>query len=173
MSTRGRVRSPDFYLLLWQIGNSPVTDKHRRQLVIRLGTRRRNFEIKNADAEMLLPFVTATVARADHNAMIGCLFATEINHGVSDGRVTIDKISPGPKEEIARFERVELEAVVTMREHGLEIAGLAHPDVLLARIARHIFDSALGQNVMNETGAIHPAVRRIGRAVFVAEILRR
>src|SRR5882762_10220769 len=54
---------------------------------------------------------------------------------------------------------------------GVEISGLAHPDILLTGIARHIGKSVLAEHVINETGAIHAAVRGIGRSVAVTKIL--
>ena len=53
----------------------------------------------------------------------------------------------------------------------VETSRLAHPDILLAGIARDIAESVLLKNVVKEAGAIHAAVFRIGRAVAVAEIL--
>ena len=44
---------------------------------------------------------------------------------------------------------------------------------MFTRIPRHIADIALFEDKINETGAIHPAAIRIGRAVFVIEIARR
>jgi hypothetical protein len=53
----------------------------------------------------------------------------------------------------------------------IEISGLAHPDVLLAGITRHIFESVLAEKIINETGAIHPAIRGICGAVAITQIL--
>jgi len=55
----------------------------------------------------------------------------------------------------------------------VEISRLAHPDILLAGITRDIAKSVLLKDVVKETGAIHSAVFRIGRAVAVAEIFFR
>ena len=88
-----------------------------------------------------MAFVGAAIARADHDAMIGRFFATEINHRVCNVGIAIDRISAAPKKKIARFEVIELKGVVAVSEHSLEIARFAHPNVLLARIARHVADS--------------------------------
>jgi hypothetical protein len=46
------------------------------------------------------------------------------------------------------------------------------PDVLFARVSRHITDPVLFEHKINKTGTVHPAARGIGRAIFVIEIAR-
>src|SRR5439155_13854406 len=53
----------------------------------------------------------------------------------------------------------------------IKISRFAHPDILLARIARYVGKSIFLQNIVNETGAIHSAICRISGAVSVTEIL--
>ncbi len=105
--------------------------------------------------------------------LVGRFLAAEINHRVRNIGVPVDAVSAGPKKQITGLERVELESVVAMREHGLEISTFAHPNILFACIARHVLDAGLRKHVINEARAIHSAVCRIGRAIFVAEILCR
>ena len=78
-----------------------------------------------------------------------------------------------PKKQVARLERIELETVVALREHSFEGSGFAHPDILLTRIARHVFDSAPREHMINKTRGIHSTACRISGVDFVAEILRR
>ena len=55
-------------------------------------------------------------------------------------------------------------------ENGAKVARFAYPDILPARVSRHVFDAVLAQDVVNEAGTIHPAIRRIGRSIAVIEI---
>src|SRR5438094_9880561 len=56
-------------------------------------------------------------------------------------------------------------------QNRVEISRFAHPDVLLARIARHIFEPVLREKIINEPRAIHAAICGIGRAIRITEIL--
>jgi hypothetical protein len=160
-------------LLCAQARNTPVTDKNRGRAFLVLCRRSGNFEIESAHTQALLPSIGASVARANHHPLIRRLFATKVNHRVSDIRVAADAVRGRPKKQVTRFERIEFEGVVVMREHGLEISGFAHPNVLLACITWDFFDAGLREHVINETRAIHPTIGRVGRAIFVTEILRR
>ena len=53
----------------------------------------------------------------------------------------------------------------------VEISRFAHPDVLLAGIARYIAEPVLLKYIINEAGAIHAASCRLCRAIGVIEIL--
>lgn len=86
-------------------------------------------------------------------------------------RIAIDIVGATPEKQIARLERVEFERIRMTAQDCIEISRLAHPDILLAGIPRHIGKSVLSQNVINEAGAIHTAVCRIGGTVCVTEIL--
>src|SRR5207237_6657966 len=78
-----------------------------------------------------------------------------------------------PENQVARLQIFQFEGVVLLTKDRLESSGTPQPNVLLARIARHIFHAVLFEHEINKTGAIHPAVRGIGRAVFVIEVARR
>src|SRR5205814_10684644 len=88
-----------------------------------------------------------------------------------DRGVAIDVVSATPKEQIAWLKRIELERIFVAAQNGIEISSFAHPDVLLARIARNIFEPVFGQKKVNKARAIHAAVGRIGRAVWLTQIL--
>ena len=90
-----------------------------------------------------------------------------------DRRISLDAVRPCPEKKVARDKFIEFEGVLLTAIHRFESSRFAQPDILLARIARHITNSILRQNVKDEAGAIHPAARRIGRAVLVVEIPRR
>jgi hypothetical protein len=99
--------------------------------------------------------------------------AAEIKHGVRDRRIALDAVGARPKKKIAWDQLVELEGVVVSAVDRLEGSGFAQPDILLARIARHVPDTVLREDVEDKAGAIHPPARWIGRTVFVLEIARR
>src|SRR6266567_1046594 len=88
-----------------------------------------------------------------------------------DRWVPIDIVGAAPEEEIARLERIELKRIRMPAKDGIEISRLAHPNVLLAGVARHIGKSVLLENVINKTGAIHAAICGISGAVRVTKIL--
>ena len=96
----------------------------------------------------------------------------EVNHRVGDRRVALNAVGPRPEKKIAWHEFIEFESILVAAVNRSEISRFAQPDILLARIARHVFNSVLRQHVIDEAGAIHSAIRRIGRAVFVIEISR-
>ena len=148
----------------------PIADKIRRHPSLICLGRLRNFEIEDADAIPRFALVSSPVTRAHHNSLIRSFFAAEINHGVGDGRVALDVVGPGPKKKIPGDKLVQLEGVLLATVDRLEIPGFTQPDILLARIARHGGNAILCQDVKNETGAIHPAIRGIGRPIFVVEI---
>src|SRR5438128_2512157 len=106
-------------------------------------------------------------------AIVLAFLAPEINHGVCDRRVTIDAVGAAPKKQIARLERVEFKSVIAVSKDGLEVSGFADPGILFTRVARNIGHAALRENVINETRAIHSSISRIGRAIFVVQILTR
>ena len=90
-----------------------------------------------------------------------------------DRRIALDAVGARPEKQISRNQFIELERVLVSAVDGPERSGLSQPNVLLARIARHIANAILRQDIEDEAGAIHPAARRIGRAVFVIEIASR
>ncbi len=67
---------------------------------------------------------------------------------------------------------VQFETRFILGEHRIELFGFANPDVLLARLARHFLNPVLPQNVMDESRAIHPALRWIRGTIRVSEIAR-
>src|SRR2546430_1496768 len=85
-------------------------------------------------------------------------------------RIALDRISAGPKKQIARLQVFQFKRVVLLTQDRLKLTDPANPGILFARIPRHIADIALFEDKINETRAIHPAATRIGRAVFVIEI---
>src|SRR4051812_1513153 len=95
--------------LVLQARNVRVTDKGRSQFSFAVCFAALNFEIENADAKARFALVNAAVARADHHAVAGFLFAAEINHRVRDRRVTIDRIGAGPEKKIARLQIIQFE----------------------------------------------------------------
>lgn len=90
-----------------------------------------------------------------------------------DRRIALDAVGPCPEKEIAGDKFIELEGVLLAAVHCPETSRFAQPDILLARIARHIRNAILRQHVNDEAGTIHPTVRGIGRAVLVIQIPRR
>ena len=135
--------------------------------------RARDLEIENAHAVARFTLVRSTVAGPHHDALPRSLFAAKINHRMRDRRIALDAVRPGPEKEIARDKFLELEGVLLPAVHRPEASCFAQPDILLAGIARHIGNAILRQHVNNETGAIHPTVRGIGRAILVIQIPRR
>lgn len=133
----------------------------------------RDFEIENAYAITGLAFVGSAVTGADHDALLRSFLAAKINHRVSDRRVALDAVGPGPEKKIAGNEFVEFEGVFLAAVDRPESSRFAQPDILLARIARHIANAILRQHVNDKPGAIHPTVCRIRRPVLVIEIPRR
>ena len=120
-----------------------------------------------------MAFVGEPFTRADHNSLVRAHLASKIDHGLSDIGVATDSVSAGPEKQIARRQCIQFKSVVALCKHGLKVSSFAHPNVLLAGITRHVFDAALREDVINETGAIHSAVDWVGRSVFVPKILRR
>jgi len=90
---------------------------------------------------------------------------------VRDWRIAIDVVSAAPEEQVTRPKRVELECILVATQNRVEISRFAHPDILLAGIARHVGKAVLPKEVINKSGAIHPAACWIGRAIRVTEIL--
>ena len=78
-----------------------------------------------------------------------------------------------PKKQVARLERIKLETVVALREHGFEGSSFAHPNVLLARIARHAFNSALREQIINKALGVQSTAPQISRVDFVGKIFGR
>lgn len=150
-----------------------VTDECWTEPGFKCLTGRRKFEIENADAVTRFAAITSPVARADHDSMIGPLFAPEINHRVRNRRVALDFVSACPKKQIARFKVRKLEGLFFATNHGLELSRFAQPGILLTRIARHIAHTGICQHVINETRAIHAAAIGIGRTVLVIEAAAR
>ena len=132
-----------------------------------------DFKIEDADAKPRLTLVSSAVACPNHDTLVRRLFPAQINHGVRYRRVTINLVSARPKQKIARFERVQLERVLAPAKNRLELSRFADPDVLFARVARHVRHPALGQNIINEPGTIHSALCRISRAILISEIFSR
>src|SRR5919197_4061996 len=108
-----------------------VADERRPQFAV-VVFRARDFEIEHADSVARLPLVNTAVARTDHDTVARFLFASEINHGVRNRRVALDRISAGPEEQVARLKVFQLERVVLATEHRLEFSGAPEPNVLLA-----------------------------------------
>lgn len=90
-------------LLFTQTGDPSVTDKRRARPVFGFRSEPRHFEIENAHAKPGLAFISAAIARTDHDPMIGGFFASDINHSVRDRRVAVDVVCAGPKKKIARL----------------------------------------------------------------------
>ena len=88
-----------------------------------------------------------------------------------DRWVAINIISAAPEEQVAWLESVEFKRVFLPAQDRVEISRFAHPDILLARIARHIFEPVFAQKIINEAGAIDSAVCWVGGAVCITEIL--
>jgi hypothetical protein len=163
----------DRQLLFWQTRDSAVADKDGARLVSRFGCEPRDFEIEHTHTKSRLPFVSPAIARPNHDALVGCFLATKINHCVGNIGIAIDAIGAAPEKKITRFERIKFKSVVAVPQHCLEVTGLTHPNVLLACVARDIAYSIFRKHIMNETRAIHSTIGRIGRTVFVCEILSR
>src|SRR2546423_13481116 len=91
--------------LFAQSRNVRVADESRMHLAILNLTfvRARHFEIEHTHSESLLTLVRPAVARADHDAGTGLLLASKIDHGVCDRWIALNRISPGPEEQVARF----------------------------------------------------------------------
>ncbi len=86
-----------------QAGDMPVTDECRSQFsIVRLSVSL-HFEIENAYTVAGFALIDPTVARADHHAVPGFLFAAKINHRVRDRWVALDRIGAGPEKQIARL----------------------------------------------------------------------
>jgi hypothetical protein len=105
--------------------------------------------------------------------MVRRFFTAKIDHRVRDGWIAMDAVGAAPKEQITGLERIQFERVVAVTEHGLEVSGFAYPNILLAGIAGHVGHAALRECVIYKPRTLHAAVGRIGRAIFVAEILSR
>ena len=90
--------------LLLQSGYLAVTNKRWMQLRFSVCLPALNLEVENTDAVALFALINAAVARADHDALPGLFFPTEINHGVGNRRIALDRIRAGPKKQIARFQ---------------------------------------------------------------------
>src|SRR5439155_26321838 len=88
-----------------QCRNVRVANKSRVHLAILDLTlvRPRHFEIEHAHPESLLTLISPPVARTDHDADTGFLLAPKIEHGVRDRWIALNRISPGPEEQVARF----------------------------------------------------------------------
>lgn len=155
-----------------QPGNVAVTDEGRPQFTVAIRVPVLNFEIKNADAEARFALINTAVARADHHALPGFLFAAQIDHRVGDRRIALYRVGSCPKQQVARFQVLQFERIILFAHDGLEEPCPAKPDVLLARIPRHIADIILFKHVINESGTIQSAAGRIGRTVFIIEIAR-
>ena len=156
--------------MIAQTGNAAVADKGWTEFCIVARRGRRGFEIEDADAEALFAFISPAVTRTSHNAFVASFFSAEVNHGVRDWRIAFDGVSAGPKQQVARLERIEFKGIRIAAENRLKFSGLAQPDILLAGIARDIVNAVLLEHIINEPRTIHPAVARIRRAVRVTEI---
>src|SRR6516162_6846859 len=53
----------------------------------------------------------------------------------------------------------------------MEIAVLPNPGVLFTRVSWHILEPRFGQHIVNKSGTIHTASRRIGGSILVGQIL--
>lgn len=103
----------------------------------------RHFKIEHAHSETLFPIVGPPVTRAHHHALARFFFSPEINHGVRDRRIALNRVSAGPEEKIARFQAIELESLLLPAHDRLDFAGVPQPDVLAGGIARDIVDPVL------------------------------
>src|SRR2546423_12937347 len=147
-----------------------VADERGLQLAVPIFIRPRKVEIENTHAVARFALIDAAVTRPDHHAIPAFLFATEINHRVRNGRVAVDRIRAGPEKEIAGLQIFQLERIVPAANHRFEFSGATQPDVLRTRITRYIADAILAKYKIHKPGAIHSAVGRIVRTVFVIEI---
>src|SRR6266700_2503402 len=56
-----------------------------------------------------LAFVSAAFTRADHEPLVRCFVATDIDHGLNHVRLTTDAVWSRPKKQVARLEGIKLE----------------------------------------------------------------
>lgn len=94
--------------LVLQTRDVSISDEYRMQLGFSVAARAMHVEIEYTDAVARLALVDAAVTRPNHDAIAALFFATDIDHGVSDRRVALDRIRAGPEENIARPQIVEL-----------------------------------------------------------------
>lgn len=76
----------------------PVTDEPRLRFGIVTIFRSRHFEIEYTYSEPLLILVSATIARSDHDPPARFLFPAEINHGVRDRGIALNRVSASPEQ---------------------------------------------------------------------------
>src|SRR5947207_2565116 len=119
-------------LVLAQPRDMPVTDECWTEPGFKCLTGRRKLEIENADAVTRFAAISSSVARADHDPVIGPLFASEINHRVRNRRVALDFVSACPKKQIARLKLRQLEGLFLAANHCLELSRFTQPRILLA-----------------------------------------
>src|SRR5438477_10064151 len=91
-----------------------VTDESRSQFAIIVLSGTLNFKIKDAHSEARFPLINTAVARAHHDASSRLSFAAEINHGVRDRRIALDRISSSPEKEVARLQIFQFICVVLL-----------------------------------------------------------
>src|SRR6266404_7200655 len=89
--------------LILEAGNMTVADEGRPQLALSVWFAALDFEIKNADPVARFALINAAVTCANHDAIPGLFLASEINHRVSDRRISLDRIRSRPKEQVARL----------------------------------------------------------------------
>src|SRR6266481_723767 len=89
--------------LILEAGNMTVADEGRPQLALTVWSAVLDFEIKNADSIARFALIDAAVTCANHDAIPGLFLASEINHRVSNRRITLNRVGAGPKKKITRL----------------------------------------------------------------------
>src|SRR5207245_146502 len=108
-----------------------VTDESRSQFAIIVLSGTLNFKIKDAHSEARFPLINTAVARAHHDASSRLSFAAEINHGVRDRRIALDRISSGPEKQVARRQILQFEGIVLLTEARLDTSCTSQPKVMM------------------------------------------
>src|SRR5207248_725842 len=89
--------------LILEAGNVTVADEGRPQLALSVWFAVLDFKIKNAYAIARFALINAPITCADHDAVPGLFFAADIDHRMSDRRISLDRIRSRPKEQVARL----------------------------------------------------------------------
>src|SRR5947209_15187525 len=78
-----QMRCASFWSIL-QTGNVPVPDERRPQFAVSVRFAVLNFKIENAHPVTRFALINTAVARANHHPIPSFLFASYVNHRVSD-----------------------------------------------------------------------------------------
>jgi hypothetical protein len=149
-----------------------TNERWRGPAFLRFARRARDFEVKYTYAISRFALICSPVTGANHDPLPVAFFATQINHGMSDRRVALNAVGTSPEKEIAGYQFIKFEGVFSAAVYGFEGSRFTQPDILLARIARNITNSVLRQDIKDETGTIHPAIRGVGGTVLVIQVSR-